>query len=109
MDIYSCQEAFGASDMTTEAMQKAIDEWFHLYYRDQVEDGEDPCQRIAYTLVSKLVRGVFGEYNAHTDSTYLAAMLRALEPVTTRAMQLALVGGESYLKPWLEGSSCALR
>jgi A118 family predicted phage portal protein len=103
MDIYSCQEAFGAFDKTSEAMQRAIAEWFSLYYRDKVEDGEDPCQRIAYTLVSKLVRGMFGEYNAATDSPFLQQMLRALDAVRSRAAQLALVGGESYLKPWLEG------
>ena len=103
MDIYSCQEAFGASDKTSEAMKTAIEEWFHLYYRDKAEDGEDPCQRIAYTLVSKLVRGMFGEYNVASDSPFLQQMLQALNAVRSRAAQLALVGGESYLKPWLEG------
>ena len=103
MDIYSCQEAFGAFDKTSEAMKKAIEEWFSLYYRDKVDSGEDPCQRIAYTLVSKLVRGMFGEYNAATDSPFLRQMLSSLDTVRARAVQLALVGGESYLKPWLEG------
>jgi hypothetical protein len=59
MDIYSCQEAFGASDKTTSAMRDAIGQWFSLYYRSGVENGEDPCQRIAYTVVSKLVRTAF--------------------------------------------------
>ena len=103
MDIYSCQEVFGASDKTSDAMKKAIQEWFHLYYRDKPEDGEDPCQRIAYTLVSKLVRSMFGEYHAASDSIYLQQMLDSLDAVRSRAAQLALVGGESYLKPWLEG------
>ena len=103
MDIYSCQEAFGASDKTSEAMKKAIEEWFSLYYRDKVDSGEDPCQRIAYTLVSKLVRGMFSEYNAAADSPFLRQMLASLDTVRARAVQLALVGGESYLKPWLEG------
>ena len=64
MDIYSCQEAFGVSDKTTAAMRSAIENWFDLYYRDTPENGEDPCQRIAYTVVNKLVRTVFGEYAA---------------------------------------------
>ncbi len=101
MDILSCQEAFGAWDKTSRAMRDAISEWFTLYYRDQVTDGEDPCQRIAYTVVSKLVRAVFSEYAATGEDPFTARLLKSLDGVRENAVQLALVGGESYLKPWV--------
>ena len=107
MDIYNCQEAFGASDKTTKAMQAAIAQWFSLYYRDVVEDGEDPCQRIAYTVVSKLVRSVFAEYAAVGEGAFTQQVLQALDAVREQAVALALVGGECYLKPWLEGDRFA--
>lgn len=100
MDIYSCQEAFGASDKTTSAMQDAIGQWFSLYYRSAVENGEDPCQRIAYTVVSKLVRTAFAEYAASAEDPSAQALLDALDAVREQAVALALVGGECYLKPW---------
>lgn len=102
MDIYSCQEAFGVSDKTTTAMQAAIEEWFSLYYRSAVENGEDPCQRIAYTVVNKLVRGVFAEYVAAGQNDFTRQVIEALETVREQAVSQALVGGECYLKPWVE-------
>jgi len=107
MDIYSCQEAFGASDKTTSAMRDAIDQWFSLYYRAEVENGEDPCQRIAYTVVNKLVRTVFGEYAATAESKATQAVLDALGAVREQAVAQALVGGECYLKPWISGEGFA--
>ena len=105
MDIYGCQEAFGASDKTTKAMQNAIGEWFSLYYRQEATDGEDPCQRIAYTVVSKLVRAVFAEYGAAAEGEFMKSVLQALAKVQETAVQLALVGGECYLKPWFQENS----
>ena len=32
MNQFNYQEAFGAEDRTTDAMQKAIGEWYDLYY-----------------------------------------------------------------------------
>ena len=103
MNIYNCQEAFGAWDKTTPAMRAALGEWFQLYYRDKPAGGEDPCQRIACTVVSKLVRAVFAEYSAHTDGDFAARVIRSLERHKHTALQLALVGGECYIKPWPEG------
>ncbi len=101
MDIYDCQEAFGVSDKTTAAMRSAIGEWFSLYYRSAVENGEDPCQRIAYTVVSKLVRTVFGECTVSGENDFTRQIIDALEAVREQAVAHALVGGECYLKPWL--------
>lgn len=104
MNIYNCQEAFGAWDKTSRAMGDAVQEWFDLYYRSAVTGGEDPCQRIAYTVVSKLVRTVFSEYAVRSDSPFARQVLDALNQVKERSVQLALVGGESYLKPWVDGN-----
>ena len=103
MNIYDCQEAFGSWDKTSRAMGDAVKEWFQLYYRSAVTGGEDPCQRIAYTVVSKLVRTVFSEYAARSDSPFVRQVLTALNEAKETAVQLALVGGESYLKPWVDG------
>ena len=107
MDIYSCQEAFGASDKTSREMQNAIHEWFQLYYRSAPENGEDPCQRIAYTVVSKLVRAVFGEYGVSAPEDITKAVVAPLNRVRELAMALSLVGGECYIKPWIDGETFA--
>lgn len=101
MDILSCQEAFGAGDITTAAMGRAIAQWFDLYYRADTKNGEDPCQRIAYTAVSRVVRTVFAEYGFRCDDPFGKRIMEALCQKKETAMQLALVGGEVYLKPWV--------
>lgn len=75
------QEAFGAEDISSPAMKRAILRWLQLYY-----GGDDPLQ-LGYTIVRKLTRAIFAEYQSNLD-------LPARE-----AMELALMGGESYLKP----------
>ena len=71
MSIYGLQEAFGAQDKTTAAMKSALEQWVRLYYADSSDEGEDPCQRIAYTVVNKLVEGSSGYYLRGTlRSTY---------------------------------------
>lgn len=98
--IYSFEQAYpGARDCTTSAMQKAIADWFALYFDNQVTDLEDPCQRIPYTIVSKLSRACFAEYKVVSDDSFAAAVLVALEKVRKKAMQLALIGGEAWIKP----------
>ena len=100
MAIYSYEEAFGASDQTTGAMRKAIGQWFALYYGKTDQQG-DPCQRVAYTVVSKLVRTVFGEYQVTAQEPFVGEILNRLEEVTRQAVELSLVGGECYIKPCL--------
>ena len=103
MDIYSCQEAFGCKDRTSGAMQDAIAQWFELYYGTSAE-GRDSCQRIAYTVVNKLVKAVFGEYTVTSEEQLTKQILKQLDQVKERAVALALVGGECYLKPWPEAA-----
>ena len=76
-------EAFGQSDCSSPKMKRGILEWLRLYY------GQEQRLRIPYTIVRKLVSGVFCEYDAPG--------LRSLPE--REAMELALICGESYLKP----------
>ncbi len=100
MNIYEYEEAFGASDKTTKAMRNAIEEWFDLYYQQDATQESDPCQRVAYTVVNKLVKTVFGEYKATSDSPATRDIIRRLDQKRKEALQLALVGGECYIKPY---------
>lgn len=101
MDIYSCQEAFGAKDCTSAAMRQAIADWYDLYY-GAAAAGRDPCQRIAYTVVSKLVKAVFGEYAVSADQPLTRQLITELNKHKEQAVAQALVGGECWLKPWVE-------
>ena len=99
MGIYQYEAAFGAADKTSRAMRKAIEEWFRLYYRGDADQEQDPCQRIAYTVVNKLTKTVFGEYAAQAGDSAVQSYLKALDQKKKEALQLALMGGECYLKP----------
>lgn len=91
--------AFKANDITTDKMRKAIPEWFELYYQKEPHDGEDPCQQIPYTIVQKLTRAVFSEYEATSENEYANSVLKELERKSAEAVQLAMIGGECKLKP----------
>lgn len=92
------QQAFNAWDRTSAAMQRAIGQWFSLYY-GAPEAGQLPCLRIAYSVVNKLTKTVFSEYAASCQSPFYSRVLDALNDRSREAMQLALVGGECYIKP----------
>ena len=101
MNQFNYQEAFGAEDRTTDAMQKAIGEWYDLYYGRNCPQGHDPGQRVAYTIVSKLVKTMFGEYQTQTQGVFAHGVVAALNEKSREAMHQTLVGGECYLKPWV--------
>lgn len=84
------EEGFGARDGSSEAMCRAVLQWFELYYSGGV-------LQLPYTIVRKLVRGVFAEYSLK-DGEALAGL-----PHRT-ALELALIGGECYLKPVFLGT-----
>ena len=96
---YSFEDAFRAKDCTSQAMREAVKEWFRLYYEREATEESDPCQRIAYTIVSKLSKTVFGEYKASGEEEFIQRVLDGLDRVKKKAMQLALVGGEAWIKP----------
>ena len=94
------QQAFNAWDKTSEAMQRAIGDWFSLYYGAA---GQDRNLRIAYSVVNKLTKTVFSEYTTGCQSPFYSRVLDALNDRCREAMQLALVGGECYIKPYPQG------
>lgn len=98
MSVYDYEEAFGAADKTTTAMRQARESWKDLYYGTATE-GEDPCQRLAYTIVTKLTKAVFGEYQTAANDPAALAAVRALEGMYRECFGSALVEGECYLKP----------
>lgn len=96
--------AFGVVDITTSQMRAAIDLWFDLYYHNSATELEDTCQRIPYTIVQKLTKAVFSEYEATSEDKFAADLLRELKNVSTRTLQAALIGGEALIKPVLQDS-----
>ena len=78
------QNAFMAEDIASSAMKKAILTWLQMYY-----GGDSPLQ-LPYTVVRKLQRAIFAEYSPGENLKKLPHL---------QAMELALIGGESYLKP----------
>ena len=97
--VASYEEAFQASDITSEQMQTAISEWFDLYFQKASTEQEDPCQQIPYTIVHKLTKTAFSEYKATGKDEFVQRVLTALDQKRKKAMQMSLIGGESYLKP----------
>lgn len=97
---YGYEDAFGATDCTSTDMKSAIEEWFRLFYRTKPEAGEDPCQRIPYTIVNKLTKTAFGEYQAMADDDFTASVLDGLYSIHNRAFHDALIGGLAYIKPF---------
>ena len=97
MSIYGYEASFGAADITSKAMRSALESWKNAYYGTSGQG--DPCQRLAYTLVSKLTRTVFAEYAASAKDPAVKAWLEMLDRKANLALQLALVSGECWIKP----------
>lgn len=104
MKLLEYQQAFGAWDRTSEAMGKAIATWFRLYYQSGGDTKTDPCQRVAYSIVSKLCKAIFSEYRASCDQPFYKNLLPQLADCHRQAMELTLVGGECYLKPCIDAT-----
>lgn len=99
MSIYNYEQAFGAWDITSNAMRRSVERWFSMYYESTGGEQKDPCQRIAYTVVNKLVKTVFGEYSTTAETPFWSNVLHKLNEKKQEALQLAFVGGECYIKP----------
>ena len=91
--------AFKANDITSQQMRSAIADWHNLYYLQEPTKKEDPCQQIPYTIVRKLAKTAFSEYAASSKDKFAQSVLDALDKKRSDAMQAALIGGESKLKP----------
>ena len=79
------QDAFGAEDASGGLMRRALVRWVQLYLGDK-----DDVLRLPYTLVRKLSRAVLCEYAPEGFARQLPAR---------EAMELAMIGGECYLRP----------
>ena len=91
--------AFQAQDVTSSEMKAAIQDWYQLYYSRERTKDEDPCQQIPHTIVRKLTKTTFSEYDANSKDAFAAQILAALGKKCKAAMQQALIGGEALLKP----------
>lgn len=94
--------AYGAADITSNDMKRAIETWFELYFRNEKTETEDPCQQIPYTVVRKLTKTVFSEHTVTAEREYVQDLLRELSAVGEEAMQMILIGGEALIKPVLQ-------
>lgn len=103
-NAYSLEDAFREKDCTSQEMKAAIQEWFRLYYEWEATKDSDPCQRIAATVVNKLTKTCFGEYQASSKDEFVQSVLEALSICKREAMQLLLAGGEALIKPVPVGS-----
>lgn len=95
----SYRDIFHASDITTDAMKAAIEDWYRLYYQKEATEKEDPCQRIPYTIVRKLTKTAFSEYTATSKDEFAQSVLNALDKKRDSAMQKSLIGGLCMIKP----------
>lgn len=100
--IYNMEQAFGAKDITTAAMRKAVTDWYSLYYCEATGAQEDACQRLPVAVVSKLYKAAFSEYAATADGAkadFVGSILSGLDKIRKRAVQQMLIGGRCYIKP----------
>ena len=97
--IENYKEAFKAQDITSPLMKEAILDWHQLYFQKVPTKEEDPCQQIPYTIVRKLTKTAFAEYQAVSKDVFAQGVLKELDKKKKSAMQKALIGGEALLKP----------
>lgn len=97
--VDSFADAFKANDRTSTYMRDAINLWFGLYFTQGKTETSDPCQQIPFTIVRKLSKAVFSEYEAKSKDAFAQAVLDSLELKTMEAFQMAMIGGECLLKP----------
>lgn len=93
------EAAFRAVDTTSAEMKAAIQTWHDLYFQAVSNEETDSCQKIPYTVVRKLTKTVFSEYTASSKDEFVSGVLDALNKKKEHALQMALIGGESGLKP----------
>ncbi|MEA4933706.1 MAG: hypothetical protein VB071_09070 [Lawsonibacter sp.] len=82
-------------------MKCAIRDWYALFYADKPNEHEDPFQRLPFTVINKLTKTVFSEYEAKASNDFVTRILAGLERRRKQAMQKTLIGGEAFLKPLL--------
>ena len=98
----------GLKDTSTAAMQAAVREWFELFFlRETVKDkNEDPAQRIPYTIINKLTKACFAEYDSSFNTqipsgkvAWLDRQRSRIDSTKQEVLQWIMVGGEGFLRP----------
>lgn len=103
--IPGLDEAFGGRDVASEEMQIAIKSWIAEYFNRTPDKDSDPCQRLPYTIVHKLEKGMFAEYDSDLQDkdsakgSWMSENLTQLDLAKSTAMQWALIAGEAWIKP----------
>ena len=103
--IPGLDEAFGGRDVASEEMQTAIKSWIAEYFNRTPDKDSDPCQRLPYTIVHKLEKGMFAEYDSDLQDkdsakgSWMRENLIQLNLAKSTAMQWTLIAGEAWLKP----------
>ena len=98
-------EAFGGRDVASEEMRIAINSWIAEYFNRTPDKDSDPCQRLPYTIVHKLEKGMFAEYDSDLQDkesakgSWMSENLTQLDLAKSTAMQWMLIAGEAWLKP----------
>ncbi|MEG1752729.1 MAG: hypothetical protein RR234_02340, partial [Christensenella sp.] len=97
---------FGQNDITTPEMKVAIKEWFALYFEHAITKTANPCQRLPYTIVNKLCKTVFSEYNSSifgvqksVKNAWQDKNRSALDTIKKDILQWTLIGGGCLIKP----------
>lgn len=106
--VKSLEEAFRAQDITSSEMKEAIDMWFSLYFEGGTPKDEDDCQRLPVLVVHKLCKTMFAEYSVSVSGnkkSFIEPLLRRLDKIRKKAVQMELTGGEAFIKPVLYGNS----
>ena len=107
--ITGAQKA-GLKDISTADMQAAVREWFELFFLREPKGEEDPSQRIPYTIINKLTKACFAEYDSRfTEQTagktaWLDRQRSLIDDTQGSVMQWTMVGGECFLKPAPDGA-----
>lgn len=107
MNYTACnyEDAFKAKDITSSLMKSAITEWYHLFYDAKPDKMGDPAQRIPYTIVSKLSKTMFSEYEATSTDPFISGCLDNLKNRQALAAQRFISFGEAFIKPYPSGNS----
>ena len=106
------EQTAGLKDISTSAMQAAVREWFELFFmRETSKDKEeDPAQRIPYTIINKLTKACFAEYdsgfteNSTGKTVWLDGQRSLIDTIKQDVLQWVMVGGEGFLKPAPDGA-----
>lgn len=106
----SLEDAFSSPDTTSDEMQKAIGTWFDLYFDIEPGHDIDSATRIPYVVVDGLYKACFGEYGLTLEEKgpkdeRMTAALENLGEIQAEAFQQAMIGGEGFIKPILDGDA----